>query len=165
LERFRYIAEMAKKRLRSYAWAYHTDVADTERPKLSEAAYEGLRYAMALADAAAARANDALYRMAGERLTIEELAQLDGRSASTIRRNIALARKELFGEISDSAIYKRRARKRKQVALRVCVESDCNEPLPRGCVPQRRYCYQHGTEKARVCRHRRIHSARSDRAS
>jgi hypothetical protein len=153
---------MAKKRPRSYAWAYLTDVANIKRHKLSDAAYEGLRYAMALADAAAARANDALYGMAGERLTIEQLARQDERSPSTIRRNIALARHELFGQISDSGIYKRRARERKRIKFRVCADPGCDEALPPGSASQRRYCHQHATRKARVRRHRRVRSDSSN---
>lgn len=155
---------MAKKPPRSYAWALHTDVADRAPHELSDTAHEGLRYARDLAEAAKDRAHDALRGIKSERLTVAELARRDGRSASGVHRNIALARRELFGEISDNAIYKRLQRKRNRPKFRRCAEPGCSESLPPRSPRHRRYCNLHRTVKARVRRHRRSAGHPFDRA-
>jgi hypothetical protein len=100
----------AKRRV-SYAWSGHTEVADRPLSELSAAAEEGLLYARDLAADACERvrrlfANEQLDPPA----TIAELADRAGRSPAEVRRLIARARRELFGSISDAAIYKRKQR-------------------------------------------------------
>jgi len=146
---------MANNAPPSYAWALHTEVANVPPHRLGDNASDGLRYARDLAEAAKQRGHDALQGYKTERLTLAELARRDGRAASTVHANIRRARQELFGDLSESAIYKRLQRKRNRPPLRRCSEPDCTEHLPTKAPRHRRYCNLHRTGTARVRRHRR----------
>src|SRR2546425_12793851 len=97
---------MAQQR-RSYAWALLTDAADVPLAALSPRARRGLALAQALAKDARGRSAAKHDWKRHPRLTIAELARQQGLSESSTHRLLAQARHELFGEISDSAIYKR----------------------------------------------------------
>ena len=128
---------MAQKR--SYFWAY-----ERVTPLGSHAADEGLRYARRLAEIARLHSRAAL---AGEAppfpLTPADIAFEEDISESTVRRRIALARRALFGDLSDSAIYYHWARN-KTIArrpVRVCAAPDCDRQLPRKATLRRLYCH------------------------
>jgi hypothetical protein len=145
------------KRPRSYAWALHLEVADVSESELSEQAAEGLDYARDLAeDAETRRKQNINEQLRFPPLTLGELAERDGTTSASIGRKIAAARRELFGDISDSAIYKRLERHPlAQTPPRLCAESGCDCLLDDVAHRNRRYCPQHATPAARVRRCRR----------
>jgi AraC-like DNA-binding protein len=138
---------------RSYFWA----VPDPDR-RLSEAAADGLEFARQLAEDAQWRVSLLLDREPlPAPLTIGEIAEDAGLSASTVRRRIARARTELWGDLSDSGIYYR-LRRRRTIARRpwrTCQEPACTNLIPRQASAARRYCETHRAPAARVRRHRR----------
>lgn len=129
---------MANKR-ESFAWAYEEDLW-LSGPE----ADEGLRYARRLAEMARLARRAAL---AGEAppfpLTSADIAFEEGISEATVRKRIALARYELWRDLSDSAIYARKARAKalSEQAQRVCKAPDCEEPLPQRASARREYCH------------------------
>lgn len=127
---------MATKR-ESFAWAYK------EEARLSDPeARAGLRYACRLAEAAREYRKAALK---GEPppfpLTPADLAFEEDLAEETVRERIALARFELYGNLSDGAIYARKARAKvlREQPERVCKAPDCEEPLPRRATRRREY--------------------------
>lgn len=121
----------------SYAWAYELDTW-----LASAAERDGLRYARRLAEMARTHSQAAL---AGEDppfpLTPADIAFEEGVSEASVREKIALARRALHGDLSDSAIYYRKARTKKlaERAPRVCKAPDCEEPLPQRASKRREY--------------------------
>jgi hypothetical protein len=94
----------------------------------------------------------------GYRLTIARIAQHERLSETSVRRLLTRARRELFGEISDSAIYKRLDRNLDR-ELRFCEEDGCEEELPARAHGNQHYCARHRTGAARARRHRRSFEA------
>src|SRR5438552_5746735 len=93
----------------SYAWARLTDTSLVQLDALSADAREGLEYARQLADDARLRARqNVLPEQPFPPLTITDLAEANDKSPATVSRLIEKARQELFGNVSDAAIYKRR---------------------------------------------------------
>jgi hypothetical protein len=148
-------------RLPSCAWARHTDVADVELNRLSEGAYAGLGYAKEFTEEAPLRSrlNLPYNKVEFQPLTIQDIAEREGLPAARIRSRIARARRELFGEISDNAIYKRSQRKRAKRSFaiketRPCLQLGCARRLPPGSHGNRDYCDDHNTPAARTRRYR-----------
>jgi hypothetical protein len=156
LDKNRYSAGIVAKQRVSYAWARLTAAANRKSHQLSDEAEQGLHYARDLADDAKLRSEHAL--RGGQPyppLTIAEVADREQLSPSTISARMRRARRELFGNLTDSAIYKRRQRARQRpLNPRTCQEPDCTRELPRHAARQRRYCDEHRTARARVQRHR-----------
>jgi hypothetical protein len=147
---------MARPR-RSYAWALHPEASRLALWQLSDEAQEGLDYARELAEDAELRRKQNI--KGGERfapLTLAELARVRARSPAAINRLIDKARRELFGEIGDSAIYKRlqRQRERPSSQSRPCREPGCEAQLPARAHGNAAYCERHARPAARVRRHR-----------
>ena len=145
------------RRRTSYAWALHTEASRTRGYQLSDTAQNGLAHARELAQADLWRKEQLLHQNElSAPLTIKQLAARDGSSEATIRRQIRAARYELFGEISDNAIYKRLQRHQQQNRRpqRPCQHPRCERHLPRGAHANRNYCATHSTGAARVHRHR-----------
>ena len=141
----------------SYAWALHTDASRRPLYQLSENAAEGLEYARELAQAARRRSEQALrHELLEPPLTVAQLAQDYDCTTRLISSRIARARRELFDQISDAAIYKRLQRhpKGRTKPVRPCNQQGCQSQLPTQAPGQRRYCDQHRTVAARVARHR-----------
>src|SRR5438309_4754998 len=105
----------------SYAWARHLKVADIDREDLSEAAEFGYEAALELAEDAYERSRDPKRHTQLEPLTLDKLATEKGLTAAELRRDINLARRQLFGEITDAAIYKRLERQQGRKGRR-CAE-------------------------------------------
>jgi hypothetical protein len=154
---------MAQRR-RSYAWANRTHVANIPLSELTETAYEGLEYAIKLADQARLWSNQNLLSHTPETaeapFTLEQLAHDRGIPASTMRSRIAAARWQLFGDLSDAAISKRAHRRRKPPfrpnrPTRTCKEPGCSQQLPANAHGNQHYCDQHRGAAARTRRHRR----------
>ena len=160
LDRIRYNDRNVASARPSYAWSLHLEVANVASTQLSAEAFAGLDYAEQLAEDAPIRSRMNLPRYAPEfaPLTIAELADQFGVSSSTIRRRIARARRELFGEISDAAIYKRLQRARGR-PRRTCAEPGCAAALAAGAHGNRRYCERHGSPAERIRRHRQEQAA------
>jgi hypothetical protein len=144
---------MARQR-RSYAWALHTEVADVALTKLTPRARRGLDFACALASDARERTASKPNWKQRPPLTIARIAEQERLSDASVRRLIARARRELFGKISDGAIYKRREARRDR-EQRFCAEEGCEEEIPAGTHGNQRYCAQHATAAARARRYRR----------
>jgi hypothetical protein len=146
---------MARRRPTSYAWARHARTLGLTG-RLTEAGSDGLEYADQLADAAAFRAERALAREVVPPLTIQELAAQFGLSASSVRGRIALAREQMFGDLTDAGIRARVRARRSRLGqqARPCAEPDCTRHLARTAPAHRRYCTEHSTTAARVRRHR-----------
>jgi hypothetical protein len=141
-------------RYRSFAWARHLSATDVDPEELTPEAQLGLEYAQELAEDAHARSLDARLGSQAGVLTIEQLAAEEGIETAEIERFIALARSELFGKLSDAAIYKRLQRQKSRRRRR-CKHSGCKAFIAVTAPGQKRYCDQHGTNKARTARHRR----------
>lgn len=152
-ERFRYSRLM--RRPVSYAWTLHVD----PRVPLSDAVREGLDYAERLAVDAQRRNTQRLHHeeIWPPPLTLDDLAEEEGVSVATVAGRIALARRTLYGNISDSGIRHRRRRQRQLDArpTRTCKSTGCTNQLPREASAARQYCDLHRTPAARVARHRR----------
>jgi hypothetical protein len=121
----------------SFAWAYErNDRLD------SPEARDGLRYARRLAEIAREYRKTALKgEPAPFPLTPADIAFEESLSEETVREQIALARHALYGNVSDSAIYARKARAKvlEEQPVRVCKAPDCEEPLPRRATKRREY--------------------------
>ena len=140
----------------SYAWALLSEVSAVPESQLSWQAHRGLEYARQLAEDARLRARQNVLREDPfPPLTIADLAQGRGVSAAEARQQIRQARRELFGTISNSAVYKRRARARQQPRQpRRCAQPGCENELSAPTHASRRYCDEHRTAAARIRRHR-----------
>jgi hypothetical protein len=141
----------------SYAWALHPQASRVALRQLSDDDHSGLAYAEELARDARPRSNKNLRGNSGyEPLTIDELAARDRIPASTIRRRIRKARRQLFGELTDNAIYKRlqRQHQRGLRPRRRCEHPGCEQSLHPNAHANRRFCDEHRTPAARVRRHR-----------
>jgi hypothetical protein len=125
--------------------------------RLPDDAYRGLEYARELARAAKARSRQNIVPdPAFKPLTIATLARRDELSPSTPRRWIDKARRALFGDLTDGAIYKRVQRHRRpQGRFRHCNEDGCGNLLATDAHGNQNYCNQHRAPAARVRRHRR----------
>jgi hypothetical protein len=141
---------------RSYAWARHTDASEVPLSRLSSAAREGWRYALALANDHKRCSGEPPWRRHIPPLTIEEIADDEQVSAATVRSRIARARRSLFGELSDGAIQKRVRRQRARTQ-RPCAHPRCEEQLPPAAAGNRHYCRHHASGNERVRRHRQKH--------
>jgi AraC-like DNA-binding protein len=146
------------RRTQSYAWALLPEAADRPVDDLSERAQEGLAFAEALAsDHRRGSAKNMNWRE-HHPLTVAELARERGLSESRLRRLIAQARRELFGQIGDSAIYKRLERDTDRDPdydqPETCHQEGCEEELPLYAHGNRRYCDHHRSAAARARRHR-----------
>ena len=87
-------------------------------------------------------------------LTLDQIAayyELTERQAAHL---IALARRQLFCDLSDVGIYKRRQRQKGRKPCR-CAETNCRERIPITAPANKKYCETHATGAARVHRHRR----------
>jgi hypothetical protein len=144
------------KRQPSYAWARHTHASSVPLSDLSPDAFEGLRYAEALADEARWRSRHNVARDDLAPLTLEQVADHFGVTVADLRRKAQRARRELFGTIGDEAILKRaqRQRLRAQRQTRRCRQARCSALLDPRMHASRQYCDQHRTPAARVRRHR-----------
>jgi hypothetical protein len=111
--------------------------------RLSGEARDGLHYASRLAERDRQRSRAALH---GEPLppsSIKDLALNEAESAATIRRRIATARQEIWGDLSDAGIYYRVRRSRRAVSPepRYCEAPGCGLRLPDGSTLRRRFCH------------------------
>jgi hypothetical protein len=145
---------MGTRKPRSYAWALHLEASREDLDRLPPAAAEGLDYATELAEDALEHSKDPRLRTQQEPLTIHRLADDYGMPAALIARRIALARRLLFGKLTDGAIYKRLQRLPGREARR-CKEPACKETITAAARADQRYCALHGSGKARVKRSRR----------
>lgn len=148
-----------KRRRTSYAWARLVDSVAVSR--LSDTAYEGLRYAQTIADADLERCRTPI--RLDELLppmTLKDIADVESVSVTTVRRRIALAREELFGTLSMGAIYYRARRRRQTAALagRVCAARDCSNRLPNAATSRRKFCHPR-------CRRREHYHAHAETTS
>jgi hypothetical protein len=111
---------------------------------LSREARDGFGFAIELAKRDLQRREAALHGDPMPSASLEEFALNAGCSASTIRRRIATARRELFGDLSDAGIYYRRRRNRSRAAVRqaarFCEAPGCGNPLPETSTVRRKYC-------------------------
>src|SRR5947209_4344671 len=105
---------MGRPAAASYAWARHLEATGVTLSSLSPAAANGLAYALELADDAHQRSRDPHRWTQFAPLTIDQLAAEEGLATAAIGRRIALARRQLFGSLSDAAIYKRLQRQRRR---------------------------------------------------
>jgi len=137
----------------SYAWALHLDATDVNPDDLTPSARAGLEYAEELAQDAYERSLDPRREQELERLTIEQLATEENLQPTQIARWIQLARHQLFGDLSDGAIYKRLQRQRGRKPRR-CGQPGCKETIPVTAPANKHYCDQHRTGKARTWRSR-----------
>jgi hypothetical protein len=152
---------MPRSRSTSYAWALHAELGQVSPWALSDSARLGLEYAERLARDAPLRSRQALRNQQSylQPLTVAELAEEEAVSVGVILARIGRARRQLFGSLTDSAIYKR---KRAQEALkarrrapdRPCAQPDCPQALPVHARSNRRYCDLHASTGEKVRRHR-----------
>jgi len=140
---------------RSHSWALHLEATEVELETLSPAALEGYRYACELAEDALERSRDPRRHEQLEPLTLEQLAMEEGLEAAQLARLIALARRRLFGDLSDAAIYKRLQRQRGRKPRR-CVHAGCTTMIPVSAPANKTYCDEHASGAARVRRHRSL---------
>jgi hypothetical protein len=153
---------LASKRV-SYSWALHLDASQTDPARLSGEAEEGLEYAAQLANDAKERSQDPTIQQKHGPLTIEQLADEAGLPVAVLQAQIRLARRKLFGALTDAAIAKR-AQRKKDAKARTCAESGCRREIPPAAHGNRRYCPSHATGKARAQRHRAANSATTGHA-
>jgi hypothetical protein len=144
----------------SYFWARHLEVTPVALEDLSPAAREGFEYALELAEDAYQRSRDPRRGFQLEPLTLERLAIEYDLPAAVIARRITLARRQLFGNLSDAAIYRRlqRQRGRKQ---RACAQAGCTTTIPITRSAHAQYCQEHASGKERTRRHRQGHRTAS----
>ena len=138
---------------RSYNWALHLDATDVQLDDLSEAARDGYEFACALAEDAFDRSRDPRRHEQLEPLSVEQLAHWNGLEPVQLVRLIALARRRLFDNLSDGAIYKRLQRQHGRKPRR-CAQPDCTTKIPVTAPANKRYCDLHATGAERVRRHR-----------
>jgi hypothetical protein len=145
---------------RSYSWARHVETSEVNLDSLSEAAAAGLEDAQDLADNAYARSTEPRPDMQPPKLTTADIAEVRGISTATVRDRIALARRQLFGTVTDAAIAKRAQRQRKR-HRRTCAHPHCAAQISVAAHGNRRYCQSHATGAARARRHRTQRAAAS----
>lgn len=133
----------------SYAWALHLEATVVDLDDLGPSADQGLDYAIALAENAQERSRNPRL----ERLTLEGLGKEYGVAVATVRARIALARRKLFGNLTDAAITKRVQRQRGR-RRQECAHPDCRRLILPPEHGNRRYCPTHGAGDARAKRHR-----------
>ena len=146
---------MPRSRSRSYFWALHTDASEVYDSELSKAAREGLVYATKLAENGRRRARNP--RQQPAKLTPEQLAARYQVPVAHLHKRIALARRQLFGPLTDAAIAKR-AQRLKNQRRRRCQHPDCNQRIDAPQHGNRRYCHTHSSGAARAQRHRAKHA-------
>jgi hypothetical protein len=144
---------MTTSRRRSYAWALQLNATEIPESRLTPAAVAGLIYATWLAENAHERSQDPRPNLRPEPLTVEQLAREYEVPTTTIQRQIKLARRQLFGSLSDAAIAKR-AQRQKGRPKRTCQHPGCTQQIVTPEHGNRRYCPTHRSGKARVSRHR-----------
>ena len=123
--------------------------------ELSKAAREGLVYATKLAENGRRRARNP--RQQPAKLTPEQLAARYHVPVAHLNKRIALARRQLFGTLTDAAIAKR-AQRLKNQRRRRCEHPDCNARIDAPQHGNRRYCHTHSSGAARAQRHRAKHA-------
>lgn len=138
---------------RSYNWALHLEATDVQLAELSEAAREGYDYACELAEDAFERSRDPRRSEQLEPLTVEQLATEIGLEPAELESLLALARRRLFGDLTDTAIYKRLQRQHGRKPRR-CAEPGCTITIPVTAPANKRYCDLHASGAERVRRHR-----------
>jgi hypothetical protein len=144
---------MPRSRSRSYNWALHLDATNVELTTLSPAARDGYFYALQLAEDALARSRDPRRHEQQPPLTIEQLADEEDCEPAEIARLIALARRRLFGKLTDAAITKRRQRQQSRKP-RACAQPGCSTKIPVTAPANKNYCDHHASGAQRVQRHR-----------
>jgi hypothetical protein len=154
---------MAPSGPRSYAWALHTEASEIDEDELGEAAWEGLGYAEVLAQNRLERSQDPRRLIRPEQLTPAHLAARYQVPVAYINKRIALARRQLFGKLSDAAIAKRAQRQKDRVS-RACQHPRCDERILPPEHGNRRYCPAHSSGAARAQRHRAKQARRRDRS-
>src|SRR5438046_360142 len=139
-------ADMAKRRI-SYAWALKVP---PDAPSS-----EGLAWARRLAKQALKWREEVLG--GGPRpypYTAAELASELEISATTVRQRIRAARTDLFGSLSDSAIYYRLAHAREGGREEaICAAPDCEKELPPERTSRRAYCHPRCRRRHHYQRH------------
>lgn len=133
---------MTKQR-RSYAWALQFKPNDPEISRVTPRAREGIQYARELAEDARERSLLALRREPlTKRLSVAQIAAEDRTSPSAIHDAIKQARRELFGERSERAIYYalRRRERLPGLAMRRCSGPACRQLLPLRATARRHFC-------------------------
>lgn len=148
-------------RRRSYAWARHLEASEVDYQELSRGARAGFEHALLLAEDSKRRSLDPRRDKKLPPLTVEEIAADEELPVAMIKRRIEQARRQLFGELSDQAIYKRCQRVRARPGRRVCAQEGCDQPIPQACAGNRRYCLEHASGRERVRRHRQAHEPAS----
>ena len=138
---------------RSYNWALHPEATPVQLDDLSKAAWEGYEYAHALAEDALERSRDPRRHEQQPPLTVEQLANEHDLQPAQLARLIALARRQLFGNLTDAAIYKRLQRQQGRKPRR-CAQAGCTTSIPVTAPANKQYCDQHATGAERVRRHR-----------
>jgi hypothetical protein len=133
----------------SYAWALHLEATAADTDDLGPSADDGLDYAAALARNGQERSENPRV----ERLTLEDLAAEYGVPVATIRARITLARRKLFGNLTDAAITKR-VQRQKGRTRKECGYPGCHRVILAPEHGNRRYCPTHGAGDARAKRHR-----------
>jgi hypothetical protein len=138
---------------RSYNWALHLDATDIKLIDLSEAARRGYWYAYDLAEDALERSRDPRRHEQQGPLTLAQIAGEEDLEPAHLARLIALARRQLFGHLTDAAIYKRLQRQRGRKPRR-CKQPGCTTKIPVTAPANKQYCDLHASGAERVRRHR-----------
>src|SRR6266508_182287 len=138
---------MGKKRQKigpRTSYAFFLRVDNDAATRLSPEARQGLWFAQQLAERDRNRSRAALFGDPLPPAGIEAFAINEAESASTIRRRIKKARKELWGDLSDGGIYYRLRQERRRLAEPTdpgyCEAPRCGKELPAMSTPRRRFC-------------------------
>jgi hypothetical protein len=143
---------------RSYNWALHLDATNVELTTLSPAALKGYWYACQLAEDALDRSRDPRRHEQQDPLTLQQIAGEEDLEPAQLARLIALARRQLFGTLTDAGIYKRLQRQKNRKPRR-CSQPGCTTTIPVTAPANKTYCHQHASGAARVRRHRQHNTA------
>ena len=138
---------------RSYNWTLHLDATDVELDTLSPAALQGYWYAQELAEDALERSRNPRRHEQLEPLTVQQLAHWNDLEPAQLARLIRLARRQLFGSLTDGAIAKRVQRQRGRKPRR-CAQAGCTTKISVTAAANKTYCDQHASGAERVRRHR-----------
>ena len=138
---------------RSYNWTLHLDTTDVQLIELSETARRGYWYAHDLAEDAFERSRAPRRHEQQPPLTVAQLAAEEGLEPAQVARRIALARRRLFGNLTDAAIYKRLQRQRGRKPRR-CGQTGCTTKIPVTAPANKTYCDLHASGAERIRRHR-----------
>jgi hypothetical protein len=120
-----------RRRRRTYSWALRVNGGG-----------EGFGWARELAENAKERFDAAGFgQFVPWRLTQADIARREGVSPSYVSRQIELERQRHFGDVSDSAVYRRLRRRDLQQTeeRRLCAAPDCSELIPAGSRRSRRF--------------------------